>query len=182
MRKGHYALAGLSWLCLLTWLAILASGGGKSALDYATQAIVEPLGPDETLLSSDQRHAMWSGWWAPGKDGARLSTAVSPDILFRWNGQVSSCALYLHAFAMLRPGHLSQAVYVKINEAPLVGPVQVSTDGAYRFDGIGSVRPGINILTFWLPDAGPVNGTDERLLSLGLRSAKLSCGLSPTSP
>lgn len=168
-------MAGLSWLCLLGWLAVWASGGGKNALDYARQSILEPLGQDQVLLPADQQHAMWSGWWAPDKDGFRLSTSASPDILFRWKGESSSCVLHLRAFAMLAPGRRSQPVYAKINDAPLVGPVDVSSDGTYRFDGVGSVGSDINVLTFWLPDAGHTYRTDERLLSLGLRSAKLSC-------
>lgn len=179
MRRGYYALAALGWLCLLMWAAIFLAGGGKGAIDYARAEIVTPLGQDQELSASDQKHALWSGWWNSNPNG-RLSTSASPDILFRWDKPAaSSCTAYVRAYPVLGPGKRSQLLYAKINDAPLVGPIEIVGDQVYRIDNLGSMRPDINVLTFWLPGAGRANQLDERLLSLALRSIRFSCSDTP---
>lgn len=182
MRRAYLALAGLGWLCLLTWLAIFFAGGGKNVIDYARESIAVPLGWNEELLSSDQKRALWSGWWS-SSGGLRLSTSESPDVLFRWDKPAtSSCTVYLRAYPMLAPGKRSQVLFAKINDASFAGPVEMSSDQTYRIDNAGSAQPGINVLTFKLPGARRVNAADQRLLALALRSIRLDCSEHPSLP
>lgn len=184
MRRAYLVLAGFGWLCLLTWLAAFFAGGGKNAIDYARASITVPLDQDQELLSSDQKRALWSGWWS-ANGGVRLSTSESPDVVFRWDKPAaSSCTVYLQAYPMLAPGKRSQRLFAKINGAPLAGPIEVSSDRLYRIDDVGSVQTGMNVLTFRLPGARRANATDERLLALALRSIRFHCsdlGARPSS-
>jgi hypothetical protein len=175
MRYWKFLFAAVGWLCLLAWLAAYRHGGSKRALDYAQAAIVTPLGPGEVLPASDQRRAMWSGWWSAERDGVRLSTSRSPDILFRWTHAAAACDLSIAAFPKLAPGQRAQPLYARINGAPFVGPVEVAADGTYRLRGVGAVGPELNVLTLWLPQAQRMHPKDERMLALGVRSVSLAC-------
>ena len=175
MRIWGLAAAGCGWICLFGWLAALSDGGNKDVFDYAETSVKASLGSGQPLLYSDQRLAIWSGWWIADAGGFRLSTSRSPDILFRGDKSSSPCTLYIRAFPQLTLGQKSQQLYAKLNDGHFAGPVVISSDGEFRLSGIGSVRAGINVLTFWLPGARKMNDKDERLLGIALRSVRIGC-------
>ena len=175
MRHWEFFLAALGWVLVLTWIVFFCGGGGKDVMTYAEAFLQQPLEIGASIPFSDEQRVMWSGWWSTDPGGFRLSTSVSPDLLFRRTTPASACALDMQAFPMLGPGQRFQAIYAKVNDAPLAGPAEVAADETYHVDGVGSLKEGINVLTFWIPGARRPNEFDERMLALAVRSIKLNC-------
>lgn len=182
MRYLKYLLAVIGWACLLAWMAAFLHGGRKNVMDYARAWIKEPLRQGQILQAADQRLVVWSGWWSVDREGIRLSTSRSPDVLFRWARPAKACDLSITVSPRLAMGQRSQPAYAKIDDAPLVGPIDVATEGTYVLRDVGSVGTDVNVLTLWLPEAQRMHAVDERQQALGLRSMSLTCSEDAATP
>jgi len=171
-KAGEYALRACAvggWLALIAWVFAFTSGGAKRAMDYAHATVRSPLRDGDVLSATDQQHAFWSGWIVEERKGLRRSVGINPDVVFRRDGESSTCSAKIVLSS--QPTGRPQRVYVSLNRStPKL--LDVAADGSYDVPAIGDSLKGLNTISFHLPDTILVG---DRLVSIALRSITVSC-------